>query len=96
MNKNVPISDQERSMLHKVSALIERRDLNKVPPLDDDEIIVLRRALRFFEGILALGVLGGAFKNIIIWVGVLAGAYYGFKNWVFKAAQGAVIMIGLK
>lgn len=45
----------------------------------EDEVKILRRVIDHYKGLQAVGMIGSWFKTIVIWIGVMLGAFAAAK-----------------
>jgi len=75
-------SDEELAALKKLETLLEKKE--KTVTFNDDEIAVIKKVVELYKSFAAIGYFGSAAKNIVIWIGVMLGAYFTFTEFVAK------------
>lgn len=58
--------------------------------LTEDEIVEVREGLRILRAFQSFGLLGTWVKNVLIWCGIVIGAWLAFNEWVLKFIRAAV------
>lgn len=75
-------TDEELAALEKLDTLLNKK--KKSVSFSDDEIVIIKKMVELYESFAAIGYFGSAAKNIIIWLGVMIGAYFTFTEFVSK------------
>lgn len=81
------LSPEEIAALKKLDEILARHN---VTVFDEREIRVIRQMMEFYQACSALGRFAGAARNVVIWMGVMLGAWWAFNEWVVKFVKSAV------
>lgn len=87
---DAPPQHVEEDVLNKIKELIERDDASI---FDEDEVKVIREMMGVYTTILAFGRVGNWFKNILMGIAAMIGAYYAIHNWGASAIKAVFIAI---
>lgn len=82
------LSQSEREALAKLQVILAERNLEHVAPLTDDELQLIRHMIDVYKSFAVFGKMAGAFRNIVLWLGVMFAAWYALKDWLVQAARG--------
>jgi len=80
-------TDEEKRVLAKFLSHTQSRDFERSPPLTDEEIEHVRKWLEVYKSFAVFGRFAGFARNLVIWIGVMFGAWYAFKGWLIEMAQ---------
>lgn len=78
------LTDYEKQVVEKLNALLNDK---KVHIFSESEVEIIKEMMDIYAGMRSWGKLAGIMRNAVIWLGVMFGAYYAFKEWVIAAAK---------
>lgn len=70
--------EPEESAIKKLEVVVE--DLRRRHAWSDDEIAAINSMIKMWRGFLALGVVFGATKQVLIWIGIFAAGLVAIRS----------------
>ena len=74
------VTDEDEKLLEKLTKLLEKEE--SIEELDKKEIEIVRKMIATYESFKAFGRLSSAARNIVIWLGVMLGAYFTLQEFI--------------
>jgi hypothetical protein len=85
MRSKTPPQAVEQATLEKLEEILEH---HKRANFTDEELKIIRRMIQCWNSFQVLGVIGITIRNIVIWLGVMFGAYYAVTKWFIHLVKG--------